>query len=97
MTGYIIPALALSVIINFFLIKRSIKKSKDIKVYKTLAEKNQKAEVKKTEIRNKYDEKETDIKNNNTITNNVVPIDTKMGHNHKHNSPCGKNCPAYTE
>jgi len=85
----------------FFSIKGNISQKKDIKekdelikTLKIVSEKVAKIENKKTEIREKYNDQENDITNNNTSV--ILPNDEKPRHNHNFGSPCGKGCPAYS-
>ena len=55
---------------------------------------NSESENKKTEIRNKYNEKENNIDNSTPVDNGVMSNNSKT-HNHDFNKPCGESCPAF--
>lgn len=99
---YLILFLVISIMINLVMVlflKGASSKNKTLLVDLEKLNKNMnitnKIENEKTEIRERYDEKENYI-NNNPGINNVMPIKSKPGHSHKFSSPCGKGCPAYS-
>ena len=72
---YIILALIISVVVNYFLIKSNIRKSIQVKNYKDNIDKIVTVEKKKEDIRNEYDDKKDEvITNNDIITDGVMPI-----------------------
>ena len=94
-----IAVLTLLAILFFNLWRTSNKKNKELSWkldnYSKAVEINAEIEKDKTDIRNKYNEQETNISNSSTPVDSVVPIGKVRQHNHKFSEPCGKNCPAY--
>jgi hypothetical protein len=71
-------------------------KDLDEEIERLIAMKNKIEEVekKKNEIREKYDNQKNNI--NNGSESVILPNNDKPEHNHAFNSPCKKDCPAYT-
>lgn len=98
---YLILFLVISIMINLVMVlflKGASSKNKTLlvdleKLNKKMNITN-KIENEKTEIRERYGEKENDIDNKPGL-NGVMPVEQKPRHNHKFGSPCGKGCPAY--
>ncbi len=98
---YLILIIMILGLVCFFSIKGNINKTKDNKELRTTIDileddaiKKTKIENEKTEIRNKYNEKENDVDNSNNVDNSVLQ-NTSREHNHKFREACGKNCPAF--
>ena len=96
--------LVVSLIFNYFMIKRSIKASKKNKELKEQMEKNkkvvekiEKVEKEKEEIREKYSDKEAEVLSGDSSSDIILPNNTKPKHNHAFGEPCTKDCPAYTK
>lgn len=103
----LLPYILCAVIPSFFFIRNNINRARD---HETEIEEKNKitqslrdqivdmalTEGKKTEIRNKQNEKENDIIADPGADHGVMPVSTgKAKHNHARRDTCGKDCPAY--
>ena len=89
MTIYIIGIAVVSIIVNYFLIKRNIVNDRIVNALKKNGSLTVKAEEKKNEVRSKYE------KISSSGDSVILPVVPK--HNHTFSSKCTPDCPKYNK
>lgn len=93
---YLIAIIAVSLLVNFFMIKSNISKTRENKDYKKRINSVIEMQNRADEIKRNQDDEEFKISNNDTvITPNIMPIESKAKHNHSFEEPCTESCPAF--